>query len=108
MSETTSNVSEDKQSAAYLMKHANANPALLEFPRDVHGFTSPLRKEILNAAGRVGGFQDKQDLLLTTLYVAVAHVKARFAKDKASREQMAAWQKELADANGAAHTYSNS
>lgn len=108
MSEATSTVSEDRQSAAYLVKNASANPALLEFPRDVNGFTTALRKELLTAAGRVQGFEDKQELLLNTLYVAVAHIKARYKKDREDREQTAKWQGELAAKSGATHTFSNS
>ena len=61
----------------------SANAAHVEFPRDVWGFTTELRKAGLQAAGRVRGDQSKQELLLQTLSIIAQHALARFPEDQA-------------------------
>lgn len=83
-----------------LVKNAGANPATLEFPTDRWGFTSAVRKAVLGAASMVRGQDDKHLLLLGTLLVLVAHVKARLPLDKQGQAQrlldQAAFHEELA------------
>lgn len=64
-----------------LMRDVSANPTLVKWPRDQWGFTSAIKKEVLEAAGKVRGNTDKHDLLLATLAVAIAHIQKRQAKD---------------------------
>ncbi len=64
-----------------LMENVSDNPAQIKWPSDQWGFTTEVKKAISSAAGRLGGSQDKHDLLIATLMVALAHVKKRHAKD---------------------------
>jgi len=68
-----------------LIAKTGPNPALLEFPTDTWGFTSGVRKEVLKAASSVRGQDDKHLLLIGTLQVLLAHIKARYEPDKAAR-----------------------
>ena len=68
-----------------LIAKTGANPALLEFPTDQWGFTSGVRKEVLRAASSVRGQADKHLLLIGTLQVLIAHIKARYEPDQAAR-----------------------
>lgn len=65
-----------------LIKEAGPNPALLKFPADQWGFTSGIKREVLRAASSVRGNEEKQKLLLGTLAVLQAHIRARYAPDK--------------------------
>lgn len=65
-----------------LIAAAGSNPAKLEFPTDRWGFTSKIKTEILKAASTVKGNDEKHDLLLGTLAVLAAHIKARKESDK--------------------------
>lgn len=62
------------------------NVALINFPTDQWGFTSGVRKAVLQAASRVEGQDDKHDLLVGTLSILVAHIRKRKVKDTADRE----------------------
>ena len=68
-----------------LISKVTANPATLEFPTDPWGFTSKLRKEVLQAASMVRGQDDKHDLLVGTLAILITHIKARKDRDEAER-----------------------
>lgn len=68
-----------------LIKAATANAATLQFPTDQWGFTSGLKKEVLKAASAVQGQTDKHDLLVGTILVLLAHIKARKDADAAYR-----------------------
>lgn len=70
---------------ADLIKAAGPNAAKLEFPTDQWGFTSGLKKEVLKAASAVQGQTDKHDLLVGTILVLLAHIKARKDDDAAFR-----------------------
>lgn len=70
------------------VKAAGANPAELQFPTDPWGFTSEIKKAALRAAGTVRGQDDKHMLLLGTLAVLMAHVKARLTSDKATQAEI--------------------
>ncbi len=59
----------------------SANPALVEFPRDVWGMTSELRKAGIRAAQSVRGNPEKQALLVATLRVIAQHSAARVNSD---------------------------
>lgn len=58
-----------------------SNPAMVEFPRDVWGFTTELRKALLKAAGSVRGNSDKHDVLMQTIRVGAQHAFARLDGD---------------------------
>lgn len=63
--------------AQKLVQNVSTNPAAIEWPQDQWGFTTGLRKELTSAARRVVGQDDKHDLLIATLSVALAHVRKR-------------------------------
>lgn len=77
-----------------LCAKAGRNPATLEFPTDRWGFTSRIKKEVLLSASQVKGQDDKHDLLIGTLAVLMAHVKARKESDAADRLRLAQLQDE--------------
>lgn len=85
---------------AALVKAAGANPAALQFPTDKWGFTSQIKTQVLKAASTVKGSDDKHALLVGTLAVLIAHVKARLESDKNEQklrlERIAAAQTERA------------
>lgn len=70
---------------AALVAKAGANPAALVFPTDKWGFTSGIKTQVLKAASTVKGSDDKHALLIGTLAVLIAHVKARLESDKAQQ-----------------------
>lgn len=73
-----------------LVSAVSVNPAQVEFPADIWGFTRELRKVGLLAASAVKGQADKHITLLGTLMVLTAHVKARVEEDqKHHREHQA-------------------
>jgi hypothetical protein len=69
-----------------LMRDVSDNPMLVKWPRDRWGTTTALKKEVLAAASTVRGNQDKHDILLNTLAVAIAHIQKRRQKDVRARE----------------------
>jgi hypothetical protein len=68
-----------------LVREVSDNPAAIRWPADRWGYTAAIRKAVTDAAGRTGGNTDKEDLLIGTLMVALAHVKARREKDAVQR-----------------------
>lgn len=79
-----------------LLSKVTDNPANLEFPTDRWGFTTDIKKIVLKRAASVRGQEDKHSLLLATMAILVAHIKARYPKDKERFAQM------LADVEAAA------
>ncbi|MCY1708351.1 hypothetical protein [Pannonibacter sp. SL95] len=72
---------------AKLTADVSANPAQVEFPLDVYGFTTDLRKAGLAAAQRIAADPDKYEVFATTLSIILAHAKARMKSDKLSRKK---------------------
>lgn len=70
-----------------LVASASHNPALLKFPQDRWGFTSKIKTQVLDAASTVRGNDDKHELLIGTLAVLIAHIKARKAHDAEVQER---------------------
>lgn len=66
------------------------NPALVEFPQDVWGFTSELRKAGIRAGQAIRGDAEKLSLYLAHLRILALHVKARFDGDVAELADRAA------------------
>lgn len=79
---------------ATMVRAAGSNPAKLEFPTDPWGFTSAIKTQVLKAASTVKGSDDKHALLVGTLAVLIAHIKAR--KDSDAHEQLVARERNLA------------
>ncbi|WKV16990.1 hypothetical protein [Nostoc phage NMeng1] len=79
-----------------LLSKVTDNPASLEFPTDRWGFTSEIKKVVLKRAASVRGQEDKHSMLLATMAILMAHIKARYPKDKERFAQM------LADVEAAA------
>lgn len=91
MEKTTENTTEVKteeqefQAAmADLLKAVSTNPAQVEFPQDIYGMTSAMRKAGLRAAASIRGNDAKQRVFLGTLAVLAGHAKARHEDDKRS------------------------
>ncbi len=76
----------DPNSLKALLAAAGPNPAALKFPTDRWGFTSEIKKSVLKAAATVRGQQDKHDILIGTLAVLIAHIKARLPEDRKTAE----------------------
>ncbi len=71
----------DTDALRALIKSVDTNPVNVKFPRDRWGFTSQVRKIGLGAASAVKGSKEKHDLLIATLAVLAAHIRARFDGD---------------------------
>tara|TARA_Y100000296_G_scaffold66371_1_gene78401 strand:+ start:33256 stop:33801 length:546 start_codon:yes stop_codon:yes gene_type:complete len=63
-------------------KSVPSNPMDVEWPQDVAGFSTMLRKEGVRAAGRVNGKKDKLSLLIETLDTLKAHAVSRYKAQK--------------------------
>lgn len=81
-----------------LARDVSDNPGNIKWPVDRWNFTSDLRKAIARAASGMGGHPDKEDLLIGTLMVALAHVKKRRDKDRRIKAQRNAYHAEQAAA----------
>lgn len=71
---------------AKLVRNVSDNTAAISWPRDRFGTTSDFKKEFGRAANNLGGNEEKEEILIATLYVAIAHIKARSAKDRRNKE----------------------
>lgn len=58
------------------------NRSLLVFPTDKYGFTSGMRKEMLDAAARIKGDLHKYNLFMETLDIVKSHSTAKFNKER--------------------------
>lgn len=65
-----------------LVANAGPNAAELKFPTDKWGFTSDVKKAVLRAASSIRGNEQKQMLMIGTLAVLQAHIRARFEPDR--------------------------
>lgn len=61
----------------------STNSAAIDWPVDIHGFTSLLRKEGVRAVGRIKNDDEKLQLFLRTLHILAGHAKAKHAAAKA-------------------------
>lgn len=64
-----------------------ANPAKVEFPRDIWGATTELRKAGLKCAGKITHDEQKLTTYLQTLGILAQHAQARYAQNKAARDE---------------------
>lgn len=64
----------------------SANPLQIEWPRDTYHFTQRLKSELVRAAQRVNGDDEKSRVYEETLKTAILHNRARQAKMKEMRE----------------------
>lgn len=83
-----------------LVKAAGSNPATLEFPTDKWGFTSAIKQAVLKAASTVNGQDDKHALIVGTMAVLIAHIKARKESDAALQTERRARNQAFADERG--------
>lgn len=83
-----------------MIQNAGANPATLKFPTDKWGFTSKIKTEILRTASTVKGQDDKHELLIGTLAILIAHIRARKPSDKALQARRIVRIQEAADERG--------
>lgn len=63
-----------------------ANPAKVEFPRDIWGATTELRRAGLKCAGKINHDPNKLAVYLQTLATLAGHAQARHARAKVDRE----------------------
>ena len=80
-------LSEDQMTKEINKGGVSSNPSLVEFPQDVWGFTSKLRKVGLSTAGSIRGNEAKLKQFMQTLQIIAEHAKARFPVDKATLER---------------------
>lgn len=76
-----------KQEPAWLplARNVSDNVAQIQYPTDIWGFTSGLRKEFALITGKLNGHAIKTALLLATLAIMASHVNKRRAKDDNTR-----------------------
>lgn len=72
---------------AELVQNVSDNPAQVVWPRDPWGFTSELRKAITKVSGRDNGHTEKEEILIATMMVGLAHFKKRRDKNRRVQEQ---------------------
>lgn len=64
-----------------LVRNVSTNVANIQYPSDIWGTTSALRKEFAMITGKLNGHPAKTEILLATLAVMASHVQKRAAKD---------------------------
>lgn len=64
-----------------LVRNVSVNAAQIQYPSDIWGTTSALRKEFANITGKLNGHPARTEILLATLAVMAAHVQKRTQKD---------------------------
>lgn len=80
-----------------LIKNVSDNPAAIRWPLDEWGFTAEMRKAFTKTVGRLSGNAQKEQLLLATITLMAAHLKARSDKDKKNAELRRKRMKEAAE-----------
>lgn len=80
-----------------LIAKTGANPAEIEWPQDRWGFTSQIKKTVLQAASTVRGQQDKHDLLVATMAVLLTHIKKRLPADQKTKAEYEATLEKFAE-----------
>lgn len=70
-----------------LARNVSCNASQIRWPQNALGVAqvSSLRKAIADAANSMRGNTEKEDLVIATLLVGLAHVKARRDKDKLTK-----------------------
>jgi len=90
MSNPTEDAINTEPSWMKLVREVSDNGASIRWPMDTWGYTTDLRKAVVRAAANTTGNLAKEDLLIGTLMVALAHVKKRRDKDRRNQaERMA-------------------
>lgn len=79
-----------------LAREVSDNSAAVKFPTDKWGFTSDLRKALLKAAGGTNGVAAKEELLIGTIMVGLAHIKKRKDKERRLAQQRLEYQAQTA------------
>lgn len=62
------------------------NPALIEWPTDLWGMCKDFRAAVTALGQRCGGAEDKRELVLAHLKVAVLYLEAKYEVEKALRD----------------------
>lgn len=72
-----------------LARDVSTNPAAIRWPTNALGVLAvgKLRKAIAEAASAMAGNPVKEELVIATLMVGLAHIKARRDKDKRTKEK---------------------
>lgn len=70
-----------------LVTNVDVNPSKIEWPRDEHGTTSKLKKAFTEAAMSIKGNKQKEEVLIATIMVGLAHIRKRVVKDREVQEQ---------------------
>lgn len=76
-------------------KGVPSNPALIDWPGDVHGVTSELKAAIVKTAGSMNAQPDKLALVLKVLELGFGHVQARFEAQVEENKRTAEWRASL-------------
>ena len=77
----------DLNSHKELMDNVSNIASKVVYPRDPWGITSDLKAAVTKLAGRLGDNEQKMDIAIGTLLVALAHLQKRRDKDKMLAEK---------------------
>lgn len=72
---------------ADLVENVAVNPAQIEWPADEHGITSALKKAFASVGTAAKGNKQKEETIIATIMVGLAHVRKRVRKDAEVQER---------------------
>lgn len=87
MTTNTEEITKAEPAWMQLARDVSCNASQIRWPQNAMGVAqiSSLRKAIADAANSMRGNAEKEDLVIATLLVGLAHVKARRDKDKLTK-----------------------
>lgn len=68
-----------------LARNVSDNVAQIQYPADIWGTTSALRKEFAQITGKLNGHPARTEILLATLAIMASHIQKRKGKDNTQR-----------------------
>lgn len=71
-----------------------ANPALLQWPSDQYGTCSAIKQPLLDCIGSLNGAEEKLEVFLKTVQMAVEHALVRFENQRADKQASLIWHQE--------------
>lgn len=69
------------------MKNKYTRPQDIQWPQDKYGITTNLKKAIILAASRVGGYKDKKATLDATMKVAMSYIASKYDREEADLKE---------------------
>lgn len=74
-------MTQERPAWADLVDNVSANPAHIQWPSDEHGITSALKKAFATVGTAAKGNAQKEETILATIMVGLAHVRKRVKLD---------------------------